>query len=98
MADPTSPRCPATKILLCLSIGNTPECDNMSCIFQRQFLTGQFKVVLSHDPHELRKGHAWSPPELLPSEARIPPEVVHFSGTHVARVDDDVIMPVKLNV
>jgi hypothetical protein len=54
--------------------------------------------VIDHDAHQIREKCAWLPAELPPGLRSVAPEVVYLGRPQVAGVDDDVLLPLKVQM
>src|SRR5437868_5018789 len=95
MAEPTSPRWPATKIRLDGVRGETSDILALRSATQRylvpranqrELLLRQFQIVLHHGAHQGLISDLRLPTEHPARLARVALERVHFGGAEIARV------------
>src|SRR5262249_53248799 len=96
MADPTSPRCPATKILELLFMRGAVRDDAVTRSDQSVFLAGQLEIVADHCGDELIESHARLPPERRSGLGRVAEEEVDFGGAQVTLIELDIALPIQL--
>src|SRR5579871_1487836 len=96
MADPTSPRWPATKIRLSLCMGLAAFYYLVARLGERPFLPRQFQIMLDHHLHQFLEGHCRFPAQPGASLGGIPAEMVDFRGAEVALFDLDIARPVQV--
>src|SRR5690349_12368107 len=83
-AEPTRPRCPATKIRLSSRMGRA--CEGVAGFEEEFFALGEFEVVLDHAAHQVLEGKFGLPAERLAGTGGVAVEVVDFGGAEVAGV------------
>ena len=98
MADPTKPRCPATKIRDFLSMSHLPHHQFVTRLAKPAFLAYQIEVMFNHALHHVPETHAGRPVEKALGFSRIAAQVVHLGRSQIARVVFDAGVPVKFAI
>src|SRR5438105_2027495 len=95
MAEPTSPRWPATKMRADLSMGGSADDDPVAGGGEGFFLARELEVAIDHEADELGEFDPGGPAEAFAGLGGVAEEIVDFGGAEVARIDFDVAGPIE---